>query len=198
MGLPKQFDVAEVVRLARTVFWRKGYAETSLDDLEQATGLNRSSLYHQFGSKRELFDAALRSYLDEVVPAWLSPLQVVSVAPDALQVALTVLRETIATDQTLPNSSGSLMLNTAQASIAQEPGVRELVDSYRHTLRAAIEAGIRANRPTATSEEANRRAETCTNLVIAALAITRIDPRAAIRALEAAEAELLPAPAATA
>lgn len=192
MGRPKQFDVTEVVRSARTLFWRKGYAETSLDDLVEATGLNRSSLYHQFGSKQELFDAALRSYLEEVVPAWLGPLQIEPVLPDALHVTLSRLRDSIATEQTLPSSSGSLMLNTAQASIAQEPAIKELVNSYRDTLRAAVEAGIRANTPNDSPVEHARRAETCTDLVIAALAITRFDPQAAIRALETALAELAP------
>ena len=43
-------------------FWRHGYTATSLTDLEEATGLNRGSLYHAYGDKRELFMQALRRY----------------------------------------------------------------------------------------------------------------------------------------
>ena len=59
MGRHKQFDDTVVVRAARDVFWQRGYASTSLADLEAATGLSRSSMYQTYGSKRGLFDRAL-------------------------------------------------------------------------------------------------------------------------------------------
>ena len=67
MGRNRTFDTQEAVRAARSVFWSNGFGGASLPDLEQATGLNRSSLYHAFGSKRGLFDAAVDSYLEEVI-----------------------------------------------------------------------------------------------------------------------------------
>lgn len=44
------------------LFWLKGYAATSLNDLADATGLNKKSLYNEFGSKEALFKAALDRY----------------------------------------------------------------------------------------------------------------------------------------
>jgi TetR/AcrR family transcriptional repressor of nem operon len=46
------------------VFWAKGYESTSLDDLCQATGLGRSSLYAAFNDKRDLYLRALDRYED--------------------------------------------------------------------------------------------------------------------------------------
>jgi TetR/AcrR family transcriptional repressor of nem operon len=43
-------------------FWTKGYADTSPADLAEATGVAKGSLYHAFGSKRELFGKALELY----------------------------------------------------------------------------------------------------------------------------------------
>lgn len=43
-------------------FWAKGYEATSLDDLCDATGLSRSSLYATFGDKRALLLRALDRY----------------------------------------------------------------------------------------------------------------------------------------
>jgi AcrR family transcriptional regulator len=43
-------------------FWAKGYEGTTLADLQQVTGLNKSSLYKAFGSKEELFRRAARRY----------------------------------------------------------------------------------------------------------------------------------------
>ncbi|MGZ8649825.1 MAG: TetR/AcrR family transcriptional regulator [Solirubrobacteraceae bacterium] len=45
-----------------TVFWRKGYEATSLSDLTEAMGINRTSLYAAFGNKEELFGRALERY----------------------------------------------------------------------------------------------------------------------------------------
>lgn len=58
----KQFDVDEAVRRAMTVFWQRGYADTSLDLLGAATGLGRGSLYGTFGGKDSLFRLCLDRY----------------------------------------------------------------------------------------------------------------------------------------
>jgi len=44
------------------VFWNSGYAATSLDDLSNATGMNRPSLYGAFGDKRTLYGTLLHRY----------------------------------------------------------------------------------------------------------------------------------------
>ncbi|WP_095992206.1 TetR/AcrR family transcriptional regulator [Cystobacter fuscus] len=44
------------------VFWSKGFAATSTDDLLNAMGIGRQSLYNAFGDKRQLYLEALRTY----------------------------------------------------------------------------------------------------------------------------------------
>ena len=73
MGRTQTFDTTEVVRSARRVFWEHCFENASIVELEQATGLNRSSIYYAFGSKRGLFDAAVESYLDEIIRPRLQP-----------------------------------------------------------------------------------------------------------------------------
>jgi len=46
------------------VFWKHGFADTSLQDLERATGVNKSGLYTEFRDKEDLFLACLRRYLE--------------------------------------------------------------------------------------------------------------------------------------
>ena len=46
------------------LFWTKGYEATSISDIVEATGLNKSSLYNTFGPKNDLFEAAVERYLD--------------------------------------------------------------------------------------------------------------------------------------
>ncbi len=46
------------------VFWKHGFADTSLQELERATGVNKSGLYTEFRDKEDLFVACLRHYLE--------------------------------------------------------------------------------------------------------------------------------------
>jgi len=64
MGRPKNFSREEVLEKAIPVFWKHGFADTSLQDLEQATGVNKSGLYTEFRDKDDLFVACLRHYLE--------------------------------------------------------------------------------------------------------------------------------------
>lgn len=59
-GRPRAYDPAAALAAARDVFWVKGYAATSLDDIAGATGMNRPSLYAAFGDKEAIYLAALK------------------------------------------------------------------------------------------------------------------------------------------
>lgn len=57
-----QFNKEQVLTSASGVFQKKGYNGTSMQDLVEATGLNRSSIYNSFGSKMDLYLASLDTY----------------------------------------------------------------------------------------------------------------------------------------
>ena len=62
MGRPKNFNRTEVLEKAMPLFWKRGFADTGLQELEKATGVNKSGLYSEFKNKEDLFLAALRHY----------------------------------------------------------------------------------------------------------------------------------------
>jgi AcrR family transcriptional regulator len=64
-GRPRAYDPQVAIARAAEVFWKAGYAGTSLDDLVAATGMNRPSLYAAFGDKRDLYLKTLEYYRDE-------------------------------------------------------------------------------------------------------------------------------------
>jgi len=66
MGRPKGFSRVDVLEKAMPVFWKQGFAGTSLQDLEQATGVNKSGLYTEFRDKEDLFLECLRHYLESL------------------------------------------------------------------------------------------------------------------------------------
>jgi TetR/AcrR family transcriptional regulator, transcriptional repressor for nem operon len=67
MARPKEFDRDVAVERAMSVFWSKGYAATSTDDLLQAMEIGRQSMYDTFGDKRRLYVEALDRYQLESV-----------------------------------------------------------------------------------------------------------------------------------
>jgi AcrR family transcriptional regulator len=75
MPRPRRFDEDSAVDAAMRAFWTAGYEATSTQDLCDATGLGRSSIYNTFTSKRDLFDRALRRYVDQFTAAQLEVIQ---------------------------------------------------------------------------------------------------------------------------
>jgi AcrR family transcriptional regulator len=67
-GRPRKFDEDTALDAAMLVFWEKGLAATSLDDLALGMGMNRPSIYNAFGNKESIYRAALARFtaaLDE-------------------------------------------------------------------------------------------------------------------------------------
>src|ERR1041384_8346753 len=64
-GRPRAYDPQIALARAAEKFWAAGYAGTSLDDLVEATGMNRPSLYAAFGDKRDLYLKTLEHYREE-------------------------------------------------------------------------------------------------------------------------------------
>jgi TetR/AcrR family transcriptional repressor of nem operon len=89
MARPRNFDETEVIRAAGETFGRLGYFGTSIDDLLEATGLLRGSLYKAFGSKRNLFVKVLD---DALTDNWIKQAH-------ALDLFIIALKEMAAEDQ---------------------------------------------------------------------------------------------------
>ena len=64
MARPREFDETTAVEGAMNAFWAHGYEATSTQDLCDATGLGRSSVYNTFTSKKTLFQRSLTHYTD--------------------------------------------------------------------------------------------------------------------------------------
>ena len=62
MSRTVSFDEEIIIGNAMQVFWEKGFNATSMQDLVDATGLNRSSIYNTFGSKLALYRDCLAFY----------------------------------------------------------------------------------------------------------------------------------------
>ena len=184
MGRTRTFDESDATRSALGVFWGHGFDGAAVPDLERATGLSRSSIYHAFGSKRGLFDAAVSAYLDQVVRPRLAPLRADVVASDALAEYLRGLRCVMA-EPTLPLAAhGCLLLNAATAPVGTDEGLRGIIREYREELAAAMQRGAEAARPELDAASVVALATACTAHVVAAMTLVRVDANGACELLD--------------
>jgi len=61
-GRPRTFNKDEALRMALDLFRKKGFDNTSLEDLTTALNVNKPSLYAAFGNKEQLFIEVLNAY----------------------------------------------------------------------------------------------------------------------------------------
>ncbi len=89
LARPKNYQRQDVIVQALNVFWRKGYAATSLSDLMEATGLNKRSIYNEFGNKEQLFAEVLNYYAELRAPI----IKLLSHEPLGMHNVIRLLRE---------------------------------------------------------------------------------------------------------
>ena len=80
MGGAKQYDRTDLLDRAVELFRRQGYSDTSTAELVAELGVNRKSMYAEFGSKQGLFEAALERYDQEHLSNVLRPISTPSTA----------------------------------------------------------------------------------------------------------------------
>lgn len=193
MGRSQSFDTTTVVQAARDVFWDQGLDGASLPDLERATGLNRSSLYHAFGSKRGLFDAAVDDYLDTVIRPRLRPLvetgQGSATPPEAGRAVVTYFDRLASAVGQLPAGSprlGCLLVGCATGAAGHDEALRAAVDAYRGELTDALVGALRAADPALADDAVEQRARLLLSLQLSALALARVNQDEAVAMLRAA------------
>ena len=140
-GRPRSYDPELALQRATEAFWKTGYAGTSLDDLAEATGMNRPSLYAAFGDKRGLYLRALNRYWDRGLKAMDEALR-----PEMpLAEALYRLYE-LALGLYFPQkgrSRGCFGIGTALTEAVEDPLIREAFADGLRRIHAGFESCIR-------------------------------------------------------
>ncbi len=132
-----EFDKTEALSAAIEAIWRRGYHAVSTNDLTAEMGLAKSSLYNTFGSKREVFMAALRQYSRERAARLSKCLQRQPV-PRSLRALLMA----VASDNDA--GKGCLLVNSAVEVAPHDPEVARIVRNGFLQMEAVFEAAIRA------------------------------------------------------
>ena len=131
----KQYDRIDLLDRAIELFRREGYTATSTSDLVAELGVNRKSMYAEFGSKQELFEAALERYSAHHLTAILAPIEASDAGVDAIRALLAGF---VDASKGLGRGRGCLLCNTAVERAALDPGARRYVDAYLERITRAF------------------------------------------------------------
>ena len=139
MGRPKNFSREGVLEKALPVFWKYGFADTSLQELEKATGVNKSGLYTEFADKGDLYLESLRHYLrkrqeDELLTAkplgWKNIERFLKLAPCAVE-----------------GQKGCFSINSMNQFAVLPVAAQEMVSKGRAFLKDLIARNVAAEKP---------------------------------------------------
>ena len=139
MGRKKSYDREMLTEKAMEIFRDHGFAGTSAEMLVQGLGVNRYSLYAEFGSKQGLFDAALKRYDTEIVGRNFGPLE----APGAGLDEIRALLEFFGMAAESPAlGRGCLLCNTAVEFGRDDPSGAGFVQKYFERVSRAFHLAL--------------------------------------------------------
>lgn len=192
-GRPRAYDPAVAINRAIGTFWKTGYAATSLDDLSDALGMNRPSLYAAFGDKEALYRTALEHY-------W-------QLGRDAMREALAddrPVREALLRvyDRALSfyfppkgEPRGCFGISTATSEAVAHPQIRTLLRDGLRDLDKGFEARLRAAKERG---EISRKSDPKALALLASATLHTIairsragEPRAMLEALARAAVDII-------
>ena len=134
MGRPRGFDTTSVLDAAMRVFWEKGYEGATLNDLTDAMGINRSSMWAAFGDKEDLFKKAFGRYINTYQRYMREALE----KPTIREVIESSLRSTVDFLSTPGNPKGCLSVHGALVAGDEADSIKRwLIQSRNHGLSLA-------------------------------------------------------------
>ena len=139
MARTKQFDERQALVTAMLVFWEKGYEGTSIQDLEQAMGLNRTSIYNAFGNKRAIFGRVVACYKESVMSSLFTELDG---APTIKEGIRRMLNGALDNHFDEDNPGGCLVVLSILESGQHDEQSQASMQQTIHDLKSALQARL--------------------------------------------------------
>ena len=140
MPRPRAFDPDEALWRATLLFWEVGFEAASMQLLTEAMGINRFSLYSQFGSKRALYHAALDRYGTDIGQAMLGAME----AEGADLAAVEGFAQTFLSQLDTPQGRrGCLVVLSTSEQSPTDADTRHRTEAYRARVQAAFANALR-------------------------------------------------------
>jgi AcrR family transcriptional regulator len=143
-GRPRGFDRDAALEAAMLLFWRKGFAAASMNDLCDAMGIRSPSLYAAFGGKEALYLEAIEHYVQTIGPPVWDNL-------DGMTARASVENLLLAGTETLPESRAAPAGCMAMLSAVGDEWPATIVDVVRK-VRLEVLGRLRSRLETAVAE----------------------------------------------
>lgn len=138
-GRPRSFDPQVALQGITDVFWTKGFAAASLDDLTAATRLNRPNLYGAFGDKAGMYREALTAVSGVMRKGLEGALSVDQPLRARLE---SFFRNAVAIYTAGGDARGCIVMCTAPGESAEDPGVRAILAATIDSLDQAFSEAL--------------------------------------------------------
>ncbi len=138
MGRIKGFSRNDVLEAAIQVFWKKGFADTSLKDLELATGVNKSGLYSEFKDKDDLFLESLKHYQSHT-----AIVDILTTAP----LGWHNIENFLKANMTCKGQKGCFLANTLREYSIIPQKVKNLIEQNSKQMNEMVLNNIKAAKP---------------------------------------------------
>lgn len=148
----RKFDPDTTLSKAVEIFSQKGYAETSMEDIVQATGVSRYGLYGTFGNKRELFEQALDRFAESMGKRSFLKLMEPDASIDHIRQIFDARVADMSNDA---DKQCCLFIHTAMELAPQDEELREVLKKFMSRMSRLFAAGL---------ESAKKRGETRADL----------------------------------
>jgi AcrR family transcriptional regulator len=139
MGRIRQFDERQALMAAMLVFWEKGYEGTSIQDLEDAMGMKRTSIYNAFGNKHQIFQRVMACYKESVMAELFTAMDS---APDVREGIRRLLNAALDIHFDEDNPGGCLVVLSVLESDQLDDQSRAQMQQTIHELKTALQTRL--------------------------------------------------------
>lgn len=168
-GRPRLFDEEAVLTKLTAMFWHQGYTMTSMNDIVQASGVHKPSLYRTFGSKEVLFATVLRRYLTERIAMFTRMIEEAGPGIEGVHKFLTLFEADAVSEQ---GRDGCLMVMASNELRGNLPGYEFSAD-YRHQMGGCLEPLVSRALPDTEPELVQARTDLLTTYLLGLQVIMR-------------------------
>jgi TetR/AcrR family transcriptional repressor of nem operon len=196
MARTREFDTDAAVQAAMDLFWRRGFEATSIQDIVEATGVQRGSLYAAFGSKENLYLIALDRYRERLAQPLIDALRAGRpVRPLVRATLLSLVDAAVEAD----GSRCCLVVGAALERLPVDPQAAERVRATFTAIEDALHDALAAARDHGELDPGKDPRAVARFLVMTiqglrVLGVVRPDRRALTEAVDVALTALEPAP----
>ena len=139
MNRARTFEPSTTLSQVVDLFSSKGYAETSMEDIVQTTGVSRYGLYGTFGNKRELFEQALEQYAEGMGKQSFLRLLEPGASLDHIR---SIFDERVADMCCAEEHKGCLFIHTAMELAPQDEELRGVLQRLMKRMSKAFAIGL--------------------------------------------------------